>query len=571
MKNLLKYLAKHLKSFRRSIVILLITLASVSYLQFLQPQIIKNVIDKAIPYNDKKLLVILVITYLLFTILLGVFNYVNSILMVKISQSSITKLRNELFNHILSQDYAFFEDAKTGDLMTRLNTDIRSIQSLISTQSLSFITNSIQFVVILVFMFMMDFKLSLLVSLSFPLVYFLNKSFTKKMRQNYRKLRTLSSQMSNHLQTSLSSMELIKNFNTKELHSEDYENLNELSLQQNIRVSSLSAKLSPVISFVNTLAISSVWLYGALKVMDNTFSIGDITAYLSYLSMAQAPIRSFAGLANRFEEAKVSFERIEEILQVTPDITDHKDAVIFSPGDIKFNNVSFAYKTSNEVLKNINLRIKENETTALVGSSGSGKTSLIKLVSRLYEPTKGKITINDIDLDKIKIKSLRDKIAIVSQDIILLDGTIKENIIYGQDKISHEELERACANAEILDFINSLDDKFDTQIGERGIKLSGGQKQRIALARIFLKDADIIILDEATAALDNKTEKAIQETLDRLTQNKTTLVIAHRLSTIANADTIYVLEDGEISESGNHQELLNQNGVYAELYNSQFK
>ena len=569
-QNMLTFLLKQTKQYTKQIIWVILGLGLLSFFQFLTPQFTKNIIDIAIPNNNKGLLVRYILLMILLNALSGVLNYIVSNLMTHISQSSIVNLRTNLFRHILKQDFAFFENSKTGDLMTKLNSDIRTIQGLISTNSLSMISTMLQFFLILGFMFMNDFKLSLYIVMTFPVLYYLNKIFAKKMRQSHRSLRSNASRISNHLQTSLSSMLLIKNLNAEDISAYQYEKLNEEHLLETKKSQKLNATLSPVIQMVNTLSVAIVWLYGGFKIMKQDLTLGEITAYLSYLSMVQSPIRSFSSMVHRYQEAQVSFERIADLLQSHPSIVNAKNPNAFSHQDITFENISFSYDQKQTVIHDLNMTLKKGETSALVGSSGSGKTTLAKLLSRLYDPTQGHIYIGHTPLNEIELEALRENIAIVSQDVILIDGTIKENIIFGHEDINEDKLIEAAKNANIYDFIQSLPGGFNTQVGERGVKLSGGQKQRIAIARIFLKDAPILILDEATAALDNKSEKSIQNALERLMKNRTTLVIAHRLSTIKQADQIMVMEEGQIIEKGNHEALLNKQGHYYDLYTAQF-
>ena len=568
--NMIKFILNKTKEHTKEVVLVIFGLALLSFLQFLNPQITKIIIDKALPNHNRSLLIKSVMGMLLISALLGIINYLVSIMMTQISQQILTKLRVDLFAHILKQDFAFFEHAKTGDLMTRLNSDIRTIQGLISTQSLSMISTMLQFFLILVFMFISDVKLTIMVILTFPILYGLNRSFAINMRKTHRKIRSNASALSNHLQTSLSSMLLIKNFNAEKMSLENYYELNEISLEESVKANKLSASLSPLIQFTNVFATSLVWLWGGMMIIKGEMSLGDVLAYISYLAMVQSPIRSFSSMVHRYQEAKVSFERIEELLNVSPQITKIQNPLPFVHDDIFFKDVSFHYSNQKEVLRNINITLKMGEVNALVGTSGSGKTTLIKLLSRLYDPIEGEIYLGKTPLNHIELESLRNNIAIVSQDVIIIDGSIYENLVFGQTNITQEKLIEACQNANIYDFILSLEDGFETQVGERGIKLSGGQKQRLAIARIFLKNAPILILDEATASLDNESEKLIQAALDKLIQNRTTLVIAHRLSTIQNANKIMVMERGQIIEEGKHEALLDKKGRYYTLYQAQF-
>jgi len=298
----------------------------------------------------------------------------------------------------------------------------------------------------------------------------------------------------------------------------------------------------------------------------------DLVTFLLYINTLLNPIRTLINFTEQFQKGMTGFERFLDILDTEPDIVDKKDSIELKEvkGKITFKNVSFKYNDSRYVLENINLNVEPGETIALVGPSGGGKSTICSLIPRFYEVTEGQILLDDIDIRDIKLRSLRKNIGIVQQDVYLFAGTVMENIRYGKPDATEEEVIEAAKKANAHDFIMELEDGYNTYVGERGVKLSGGQKQRISIARVFLKNPPVLILDEATSALDNESEKIVQDSLEKLSQNRTTFVIAHRLSTIKNAKTILVLTDEGIVEKGNHQELLNNNGVYARLYNAQF-
>jgi len=305
----------------------------------------------------------------------------------------------------------------------------------------------------------------------------------------------------------------------------------------------------------------------------NIIDIADLLAFIMYINLFMHPIRQLSNFVQQFESGMTGVERFVEIMEEKPDITDAPDAkeLVDVKGDIEFHNVSFSYDNNERVLKNINIKIEAGKTVAIVGPSGGGKTTLCHLIPRFYEVDEGYISIDGRDIREYTLKSLRENIGIVQQDVFLFAGTIGDNILYGNIEASHEEMIEAAKKANIHDFIMTLPDGYDTYVGERGVRLSGGQKQRISIARVFLKNPPILILDEATSALDNETEIRIQQALDSLAEGRTTLVIAHRLSTIKNADEILVLTENGIEERGTHEELLEKDGIYASLYRSQFK
>ncbi|QIK69692.1 ABC transporter ATP-binding protein [Erysipelothrix sp. HDW6C] len=572
-KNMINYTYKRARKYSFPIVIAIGLLLFVALIQFQIPQITQTIIDKVIPNKDFSALVTQLIMLGGFTLLMSVADYFSTILISRASQKTVGDLRNELYQHVLSLDFEFFEDQKTGDIMDRLNSDIGALQGLISTSTFSILGNIITFVWVFVFILINDWRLILLISVTFPLLYLTNRFFNRRIKGAFRKVRQSSSKITHHLQTTLTIIPLIKNFVTEDFEAKRFRTftLENDALQE--KATELQALHSPSISLIDTLGKIIVLGYGATMVMNGSMTVGIVVTYLSYLNLLQRPMKTFSSMVNRFQQASVSFERIQELLQVNPKILNNDKAyeVSSEKNDIAFNDVFFQYEEAQPVLSDISFTIPSGKVTALVGSSGSGKTTITKLLTRLYEADFGQILINDTNIKDYSIGSLRSHIGVVSQDVDLIDGTIRDNITYGAIDVSDAALTQAAQSANILTFIKGLPHGFDTQVGERGMKLSGGQKQRIALARVFLKNAPILILDEATASLDNESERYIQASLDTLIATKTSLVIAHRLSTIQNADTILVLENGRIVEQGTHLELLELSQRYSEIYNAQFK
>ncbi|MDR2278804.1 MAG: ABC transporter ATP-binding protein/permease, partial [Vagococcus sp.] len=428
------------------------------------------------------------------------------------------------------------------------------------------------FFFILFFMFKQDSKLTLLIMITFPMLYLLNVFFSKRIKLAYKKVRNSTSLVNNHLQTSLTSILLIKTFTSENSEEEKFKELNNQNKNDYLEAMKYQTVFSPAIDLVNYLGLGIVLLYSGSQIIKGEQTIGSLVAYMAYLKMLQNPIRSFTQMVSRFQQAVVSYSRIIEIFDSEPKITTVKDSMQLEKfsSRIAFENVTFSYKNNIKVLNKVNFDMKYGEVTAIVGISGSGKSTITKLIERLYDVTDGKILIDSHDIKKYSLESLRNNIGLVSQDIELIDGTIYENIIYGQPNKSDKEVIKAIEAANLVEFINNLPKGVETEVGEKGIKLSGGKKQRIAIARIFLKNAPVLILDEATASLDNESERYIQESLDQLLEKRTSIVIAHRLSTIQKADQILVLDQGMIVEKGTHEELLNKNKRYRKLYDAQF-
>ncbi|CAM3323267.1 ABC transporter ATP-binding protein [Vagococcus fessus] len=571
--DMLSFVFKKVYKEWKVILVSLVALVLIALVEFSIPQVTQTIIDDIIPAKSKSLLFQAIFWLGFLTVSLNILSYISTYLMSKISQEAVAELKQDLYGHVLEQDLTYFETQKTGDLMTRLTSDVRTIQDLISPSTLKIISNIVTFTLVLGFLFYTDWKLSLMIAVTFPMLYVVNDFFSKRMKANFRKVRESSARFNNHLQMTLTSILMIKNSATEPFEEERLKEVNEEVKSNQLQATKTQALFSPSMDLVNFLGVAIVLTYGTLKIFDGDLTVGSMMSYLAYLKLLQNPIRSMTQMISRFQQALVSYERLMDIYDSEPRVVTTDDAVEIQRLEkgITFDNVSFHYLEGNKVLTDLNFTIPKGKLVALVGSSGSGKTTVTRLLSRLYDPTAGSIKIDNHDLKEIEIESLRQAIGIVSQDIELMDGSVRDNITYGIFDKSEDDLLKAIDAARLTEFVEDLPQGLETQIGERGMKLSGGQKQRLAIARVFLKNAPILILDEATAALDNESERFIQQSLEELLEQKTALVIAHRLSTIHHADTILVMEKGQIVESGNHQELMAQAGRYETLYSAQFK
>lgn len=570
--SMLKFLFSKITHERKMLAVSFTFLLGISFFEFKIPQLTQQMIDVSIPKKSFSDIGMNVGMILIFAFCLSFLTYYSNIIMSRISQHMIANLRNELYTHVLEQDFVYFENSKTGDLMTRLTGDVKALQDLISAQSLKLISNLFTFVFIYIFMLLQDTFLTLLITLTFPILYLLNTFFSRHIKGAFKKVRASTSEINNHLQTSLTSILLIKTFVNESKEAEDFNTLNVKNRDNFLEAMKYQTIFSPTIELVNYLGMAIVLLYSGYAIIQGNQTVGAMVAYLAYLKMLQNPIRSFTQMVSRFQQAVVSYNRILDIYALNPQVVDQTNPITFTnlENSIQFNHVSFDYEQSTLILDDFNLTLDKGKMIALVGSSGSGKTTVTKLLTRLYDVTDGEIIIDGHNIKEFSLYSLRKNIGIVAQDIELIDGTILDNILYGSTNKTEKYIQDALKAAKLDVFINSLPEKLETEIGERGIKLSGGQKQRVAIARIFLKNAPILILDEATASLDNESEKYIQESLDNLLKERTSLVIAHRLSTIQKADEIVVLENGTVLEKGTHEDLLKINGRYKELYEAQF-
>ncbi|NEW05704.1 ABC transporter ATP-binding protein [Paenibacillus sp. SYP-B3998] len=544
----------------------------ISILEFMIPQLTKKIIDYMIPGKKYRELLEMAGLIIIAALLLGIFNFVNSYVMTIVSQKAIFQLRDKLYRHTVNLDLKFFDRNRTGDLMARLTGDVNQLQDLVSSDTLSIIANIFTCLVITSYLFYVDWQLALCIIITLPLLFGSSRFFSIRIKSAYRTVRQATAELNNQLQDTLTSIRTIKTFASEDDEADKFSKSSEQNRMATVSASRLSSLFSPLIDWLNYIGMTIVLLVGAWQVMLGHLTVGEIVAYLAYLRLLQGPIRSLSRMVNKVQQSAAAFERIQEVLDTIPEVRDIEKAIILPPvrGEIVFEDVNFAYEKGQPVLQNFHLRLVPNQVTALVGSSGSGKSTIAHLIARMYDVQMGCIYMDGHPLKMVQMKSLRQQMGVVSQEVILLNGTIRDNIAYGNPQATNEEIEAAAAAANAHDFISGFQQGYDTPVGERGIKLSGGQRQRISIARAFLKKPRLIILDEATASLDTESEQQIQHALAVLLPGRTCLVIAHRLSTIQAADQIIVLEKGEIVEKGTHEALLRQEGRYKLLHDRQF-
>ncbi|WP_141502032.1 ABC transporter ATP-binding protein [Paenibacillus luteus] len=545
---------------------------AISLLEFIVPQLTRMTIDHIIPNKQFGKLFLIGGGVLGAALALGALRYISTSLMASIGQKVLYNLRNDLYRHMQSLDVSFFDRNRTGDLMSRVTNDVSILQQMISSSMMQLFTDFFTFTAIAVYMLWIDWKLTVLLLATFPFMILTTRLFGKKMRASFRTVQESVADVSDHLQNTLTGIRLIKSFTAEAYESDRFSERTQRNMDANIQVTRLRAAYEPIIDFLNYLGLAIVLVFGAWLAMNDQMTVGTIVAFIAYLRLLQNPIRHFSRIINTIQQSAAAYERIMEVMNTEAEIVEKKDAKRLpqASGHIVFDHIHFAYSGDSTILSNFYLELEAGKVTALVGSSGSGKTTIASLIARFYDPQSGDITIDGYSLKDVTLASLREQIGIVSQDVVLFNGTIGENIRYGNQEASHEEVVAAAQAANAAGFIDSFPLGYDTPIGERGVKLSGGQKQRLSIARAILKNPRIIILDEATASLDTESEQYIQEALALLLQGRTCLVIAHRLSTIRQADRIYVLEQGRIAESGTHDELLQLQGRYHELYELQF-
>ena len=571
---MLKKLKKYIKKYYL-IIILNMVLAMVSSIVSVSPLIlVKRLVDQGILGSNEKDILYAAGGMIFLAVIGAVLIYWNGILSVIISSSIYKNITDDLYVKIQSLDMEYFSRTKIGELMTKVLNDPSNVNYLI-IESFNLLSEVFRAIVCLIIAFYKDWKLTLGVLVIAPILIVTVKRYSKKLKKSGRARQEATGILNSKLHETLSGIRVIKAFAMEKEEIRDFRKKSLELKKVALKSARYTSKSSAISEAINYIMVAMLLMFGGFRVLrGNHFTTGDFITIVGAISSMYTPVKRAISRYNEISMNIPSIGRIFEILDVVPEIADAPDCIKFEEfkSDITFENADFSYKDSDEkVLKNINLVAKKGETVALVGNSGGGKSTLVNLIPRFFDVTGGKITIDGIDVKNYKIKSLRKKIGIVPQETFLFGGTILENIRYANQNASVEEVVEAAKMANAHEFIEKLEQGYETEIGERGIKLSGGQKQRISIARAILENPQILILDEATSALDNESEQLVQDALEKLMKGKTTFVIAHRLSTIINSDKIIVIQQGEIRETGTHEELLDKDGIYKSLYNKSFK
>ncbi|HWH58174.1 MAG TPA: ABC transporter ATP-binding protein [Terriglobales bacterium] len=482
-------------------------------------------------------------------------------------------LRLAIYAHIQRLSLAFHDQKRTGDLISRVTADIDSIQSFIMNGLLGVLINAMTLIGMIAVMFWLNWKFTLIALSVVPALFAMVYIYTRKIKKASRQVRKKEGEITSVVEEVLSSIRVVKAFAREdfEVHRLEKESLEAVEISLHAR--SLKAKLTPLVDIVVAIGTGLVLWFGSRLVMGNVLSAGELVVFILYLGKMYKPMQEISKMTDTYSKAAVGYERIQEILQTDVEVRDlarARKAPRFK-GDIEFDNVSFSYAEGSPVLKNVSLEMKAGQVSAIVGPTGAGKTSIISLIPRFYDPEEGAITIDGSDVRQFQQRSLRQQMSFVLQETILFRAPVWQNIAYGRPGCSRQEIVRAAELANASEFIEKLPEGYDTVLGERGMTLSGGQRQRIAIARAVIRNTPILILDEPTSGLDSASEKLVFEAMDRLMEGRTVVVIAHRLSTIQRADVIFVVKDGAVVERGKHEELMKLNGLYAELHNIQFK
>ena len=481
-----------------------------------------------------------------------------------------TDMRYDIFSHIQQLPYSYYNTHKSGQILSRITTDLFDVTEFSHHCPEEFFIGAVKIIISFVILININVPLTLCIFAVIPVMIIFMSNNNKRMRKAQKEQRNHVGDINSGIENNILGARVVKSFANEELEIEKFhvENLKFFGIKKEFYKH--FAGFQAIYRLFDGVMYLFVILFGGYLLKNSKLTAGDMFLYTLYISMLLSTVKKIVDYMEQFQKGMTGIERFVEIMDEENDIKDVKNAIVLNDvkGDIEFKNVSFAYPMSDSnVINDISFSIKKGENIALVGSSGVGKTTISNLIPRFYDVTSGSIYIDNMDIRQINQKSLRNNIGIVQQDVYLFSGTVYENIVYGKNNATKEEVEKAAKMASAYDFIMELENGFDTYIGERGTKLSGGQKQRISIARVFLKNPPILILDEATSALDNNSEAIVQQSLEKLSDGRTTITIAHRLSTIRNADKIFVLTENGIQESGNHEELLAKKGVYYNLYN----
>ena len=502
----------------------------------------------------------------------GLFTFLSSFLMKSIGYKVGKKLRDDLFGHIIYQSSDYFDYKSTGDLMSRLTNDVDKIQVAVAGSMGDLIREMFILLALLVYIFITDWRLALISFVIVPVAVIPLALFSRQLKKKGLLSQEKMAQIYNLLHETITGNKIVKAFTMEKFEIKKFSQATLSYFKTSLKLALTGSLTSPFMEFLGGVVAAFVLVLGATKIVQGHISPGDFVSFVVAIFYSYTPIKRLSRANNSIQQGVACYERIQEILNSKSQIVEHPKAYPLPPvkGSVKFENVSFGYNEMMPVLQEVSFEVRPTETVALVGLSGAGKTTIINLLSRFYDSTSGKITIDGIDIREVSLSSLRSQIGLVTQELILFNDTVRNNIAYGLEEISLDKIKEAAKAAKAHDFIMKLPKEYETIIGEKGTLLSSGQRQRLAIARALLKNPPILILDEATSALDSESERLIQIAMANLMKNRTTFVIAHRLSTVRRVDKIFVLDKGGITEIGTHEELCKKDGVYKKLHELQF-
>jgi len=568
MKNF-KRLFKLLAPYKSAVIYGSLFLVLVSAISLIIPLFVKDLVDVVEVERDLELLNQMAWTIALLFVLQLVFSIAHNYLYDITEKRVITDLRKIIFNHLHTLSTSFFVKRRTGEMMSRMTNDVTTVEGVITDLPATLLQQSIRLIGGIIIVIVINWKLTFMILVLAPVMVLFAKTFGKRLKSLSREIQDKLATSTTIIEENISGMSLIKSFVRQKEEIARFDDAVEDSFQSAKKRVKISAFFGPVVGFIAFLSALVLLWYGGREVIAGTLSPGEMVAFILYAMIIAGPMGSFARLYTRIQEGLGASERIFEILDTESEVQDAPGALPLPEiaGKVEIKNLHFHYREDQEVLKGINISVEPGEMVALVGPSGAGKTTLVQLLHRFYDPVSGEILVDGKNIRDIQMRSYWRQIGLVPQETLLFGGTIEENIRFAKEGATLEEIQEAARDANADTFINDCPEGYQTIVGEKGIRLSAGQRQRIAIARAILKNPHLLILDEATSSLDNESEKLIQEALERLMQGKTSFVIAHRLSTIHNADKIVVMDKGQIVEAGTHQELMAHQGLYQYLYN----
>ena len=573
---MLKRVFSYLKPYTKQLILVLLCIIVSSFFTLLPSIISGKILDEGLMKRDFKALVYYIALSLIVTLLASLIGVAETYINTWIAQHITFDMRNQMYSHLQKMSQKFFTSNNQGDIITRMTSDIDGVKAVITNTFSSILSNSITLIIAMIAMFQKNWILALVGIVIVPLFTIPTRSAGKQRWKLTNESQQVNDEVNGILNETLSvsGQLLVKLFGKERYEYERYEKANRKMIGLNIKESMAGRWFRVVLTTFTSVGPMLIYLAGGILMMkyDSDLTIGDITVLVSLLGRMYMPVNSLLNIQVEWIRSMALFKRIFDYFDIPVDIKNADDAVKPDKvtGDVVFEHVEFSYDPSKKILKDINFTLSAGKSIAIVGPSGSGKSTIVNLIPRLYDVDSGSVTFDGIDVRKLDLEFLRNQVGVVSQETYLFNGTIRDNLLYAKPGATEEDMIEALKKANIWDFVEKQPKGIDTEVGNRGLKLSGGEKQRISIARIILKDPTIFIFDEATSALDSISEKKIQDAIDPIIKSKTSILIAHRLSTILAADEILVVKDGTIAERGSHKELLSKEGVYRELYETQF-
>jgi ABC-type multidrug transport system fused ATPase/permease subunit len=587
---MIRLIRELVRPYRGSLLIILLAMLVETAMSLATPWPLKIIIDNVVghhkmspwladllhPWMDghhqMHIAALAAVAYVLIALLGAIATYIDNYYTESVGQYVANDLRLRTFHHLQRLSLGYYSTHQTGTLLSTITTDIQTIQGFASSSTLSILVDLLTIVCMLALMFWLNWDFTLIAVGVTPFLLLFVSRFKKAVKKATHEVRKEQAEIVAVVQQALESMQAIKAFNRQDLEQQSLSEVSHATVEAALKARSIKALLSPVVTVTVAVCTAVVLWRGSYLILADVMTVGALTVYLSYLSKFFKPVKDLATTTNAIAQAAVGVERVRAILDTDTIIPEKAGAVTAPPfrGEIEFEHVAFAYDVQNPVLRDVNFTIKPGQLVGIVGPTGSGKSTVVSMIPRFYDPTKGSVRIDGNDVRDFKLKSLREQIGYVLQDTSLFRGTIAENIAFGRPDATREEIIHAAELANAHEFIARMAQGYDTMVGERGSTLSGGQRQRIGIARVMVRNNPILLLDEPTAALDTESEKLVIEALERLMKGRTVITIAHRLTTIRDADQIIVIADGVVAESGTHTELLARNGIYAQLHRTQF-